>query len=145
MKKTIITNEHMRRFNPLIIAIALCLSGCDRSRETPEFVNSTGTFLFDGQMTIDVVETQDGGINYTVTRGMRTVGPSNPPIRKGSGWFLHAASPDEVWMYDGESNVQVIEFLSDKESKSSDIKVVPDLLQRAPAAFVERLPAHLTK
>ena len=142
----------MQRLIILAALLALSLLGCNRgpssdqtlsSRQAPSFITSTGKFkVFGGQSTVTVVETQNGGINYAITRGTTTAGPADPLIRKGSAWAIYPASPDAVWMYDGEKNVLLIEF-SDKGSKFTSLDVVPDLLQKAPPAFLERLPARL--
>ena len=132
----------------LIAIFALTIVGCkppSNSHDEPQSITSTGTFtVFGGQMSVTVVETQDDRINYTVTRGTRTAAPTDPLIRKGSPWLIYAASPDAVWMHDGETNVLLIEF-SDEGSKFTSIGVVPDLLQRAPTAFLDRLPSHMKK
>ncbi|HUF60997.1 MAG TPA: hypothetical protein VMN36_02885 [Verrucomicrobiales bacterium] len=138
----------MRR-SILTALFALGLLGCNRppgSDDEARFITSTGTFkLFGGQMTVSVLETQNGGINYTVTRGTSMAGPTDPLIRKGSAWLIYAASPDAVWMHDGETNVLLIELSDKGDSRFTSIGVVPDLLQRAPPAFVDRLPSDMKK
>jgi hypothetical protein len=138
----------MNRSIILVAFFALGLLGCDRlssRHDEPKFITSPGTFeVFGGQLTVAVVETADGEINYTVTRGTSTAGPTDPLIRKDSAWLIYAASPDAVWMHDGEENVLLIE-LSDEGTKFTGIGVVPDLLQRAPPPFLDRLPSHMKK
>lgn len=138
----------MKRSIIVFAFFALALQGCNRpssSHDEPKFIASTGSFkVLGGQMTVTVVETQDGGINYTVTRGTSTAGPAGPLIRKGSPWLIYPASPDAVWLYDGGKNVLLIE-LSAEGSKFTSSSVVPDLLQRAPPAFLDRLPSQMKK
>lgn len=95
-------------------------------------------------MTVSVLETQYDKIDYTVTRGTSTAGPADPLIRKGSAWLIYAASHDTVWMHDGETNVLLIEPFGQR-SKFIGIDLVPDLLQRALTAFVDRLPSEMKK
>jgi hypothetical protein len=70
------------------------------------------------------------------------VGPTKPPIRKNGDWFIYPATADAVWVYHGDKDVLLIEF-SDKGSKFTSNSVVPDLLLRAPAAFLDRLPKEM--
>jgi hypothetical protein len=138
----------MKRSLILMAWLVFGLMGCNREAGSDggaRFIATTGTVkLFGGQLTLAVVETPDGGINYTLTRGTSTAGPATPLIRKGSGWFLYAASPEAVWMHDGATNVLLIE-MTDNGSKFTGLSVVPDLLQRAPAPFVDRLPPAMKK
>lgn len=143
-----LASKSMKRSIILVAFFALALQGCNRASSPPDeanFITSTGTFkVLGGQLAVTVVETQDGGINYTVTRGTSTAGPAEPLIRKGRPWLIYAASPDAVWMHDGEANVLLIE-LSEEGSKFTSSSVVPDLLQRAPPAFLDRLPSKMKK
>lgn len=130
----------------LTILLALGLLGCNRapsSDEAPSFITSPGTFkAFGGEVSIAVVETPEGKINFTVARGTSTAGPGNPLIRKDSAWFIYPASPDAVWMFDGEKSVLLIEF-SGSGSKFTSSDVVPGILKRAPEPFLARLPPQL--
>ena len=127
----------------LLFVVLISLIACDRSAEAPRFITASGKFeLFDKQMTIEVVEVPEGRINYTITRGTGKVGLTEPPIRKSSDWFIYPATMDAVWAYHGDKEVLLIEF-SDKGSKFTSNSVVPNLLQRAPAAFLDRLPKEM--
>lgn len=103
----------MNRLMILAALFAFGLLACNPSpgsADEPRFITSTGSFnLFGGQMKVSVEETENGVIDYSVTRGESTA-KTDPLIRKGSDWLLYAASPDEVWMHDGETNVLLIAY-----------------------------------
>jgi hypothetical protein len=126
-----------------LFIVVFSFIACDRTAEGPRFITAPGKFeLFHKQMTVEVVETPDGDVNYAVTRGTGKVGPTKPPIRKSNGWFIYAATADAVWSYHGDNDVLLIEFF-DKGSKFTSNSAVPDLLQRAPAAFLDHLPKEM--
>ncbi|MEP7015638.1 MAG: hypothetical protein ABI925_09370 [Verrucomicrobiota bacterium] len=124
----------------------LSFAACDSASRAPQFITSTGIFdVFGKQITIKVFETV-GQINYTVshkeTNGVGTVGPQKQAIARDRDWFIYPASAGEVWIYDGDKNVLLMEF-GRKHTTISDIATVPDLLQRAPSPFLNRLPSSL--
>ena len=136
--------KHLLIFSALL---GFTLWSCDHLTRAPKFISSIGSFeLFSKQITVNVFETQDNRINYTVrrreTNGVETVGPQAQPIAKDRPWFIYPASASEIWIYDGDKDVLLMEF-SDKHTAVSDIASVPDLLQRAPPQFSNRLPADL--
>jgi hypothetical protein len=127
----------------LLLIALISLTACGRTADTQSFITAPGKYeLFDKQMTIEVVESPEGDINYTVTRGPRAVGHTKPPIRKNNQWFIHAATADAVWSYYGDNRIVLTEF-SDRGSKFTDSNSDPALWQRAPAAFLDRLPGEL--
>ena len=48
-------------------------------------------------------------------------------------------------MHDGETNMLLIELSDKGDSKFTSLGAVPNLLQRAPPAFVDRLPTDMKK
>ncbi len=127
--------------------LGVALWGCDHVSRAPKFITSTGSFeLFSKQVVVNVFETLDGRINYTVrhkeSNGVETVGPQAEPIARNHRWFIYPVSASEIWIYNGDKDVLLMEF-SDKHTTLSNIASVPDLLKRAPPQFLHRLPADL--
>src|SRR5688572_21787756 len=122
----------------LLFVVVISLPGCDRTADGPRFITAPGkSELFNKQITVEVIESPAGDINYTIIRGRGKVGPTKPPIQKNNGWFIYAATADVLWAYHGNNDVLLIE-MSDEGSKFTNNSVVPDLLQRAPAPFLDR-------
>lgn len=132
----------------LVAFFVVSILGCNQASEsdnTPGFITSPGTYkYFRGQMTVIIEETQDGGINCTVKRG-RTMGVLKACIGKRSAWLIYADTPGTIWTYDGEKHVMSISLSEKGAVTFSWTSVDSDLLQRAPAAFLERLPASMKK
>ena len=129
-----------------VILAAVILGGCQRKPvSAPTFITESGTFtFFNEKLTIEVVPEEDGRINYTVARDIK-VGPAEAPIQQGSNWFIFLASADVVWAYHGDEEHVLRYEYSEPENKftiASNGQVV-DIMQNAPAEFLERLPPSL--
>jgi hypothetical protein len=138
----------MHRFFLFTSFSFLILNGCD-FRTQPRVITSTGEFsLFHGVVTLKVFETSTGDINYTVTHrepnGIGTMGPQVKAIRKSAPWSIYARNANEVWIFDGEKDVILVQF-SDIHTTISDLVSVPDLLGRAPRQFLDLLPEDVKK
>ena len=128
---------------PLVVSLAIGLCGCGDQNESPKFITNAGTVeLFGKKMKVEVFNAGKGILNYRITRKGTKAGPGVTALLNGDNWFIYPTSLDAVWVYDGEKNVLLIEF-SEKLVKLIGLSSVPDLLNRAPAAFITRLPADL--
>ena len=135
-----------RSFFPLsaLVLLSMLSYNCDRQGlpEVPQFITTTGTYrLFGGQITVEAFEFQ-GDINYKITHGPDTAGPREAWVHKGRPWFIYPAGPNEVWTFDGDQKIVLIEFSGNRIKWMSN-DVVPDLLQKAPAEVLGRLPKDL--
>jgi hypothetical protein len=138
----------MRRFLVCTTFSFLVLSGCDATTPPP-IITSTGEFpLFNGLVTVKIFQTSGGGIRYTVAHrnanGTETMGPQAKAIRKGPPWCIFVEDANNLWVFDGERDVMLVEY-SGIHTTVSGLASVPDLLRRAPRQFLDRLPAELRR
>lgn len=122
--------------------LLVSLTSCNRA---PAFITRTGTFkLFHGQVTIDVFEAPESRVNYSVTQhGSGTWEPAKAPIQRSSTWFIYPVNRNSIWVYHGDEQRVVLIELDGRVFKITDNEVITDLLQRAPAEFLGRLPPRL--
>lgn len=125
--------------------LCLLLASCQRSADFGgQAIETVGRFpCFQNQLVIEVEHTSDGRFKYTVRRNSAAFGTAAPSFQRASHWLILSDSQDSVWVYDGERDVTHIELYPDGGAKFSSQQKVPDLLSRAPAGFVSRLPAEL--
>lgn len=128
----------------LTCALALIwLLGCS---EVPakdygaSLIATPGTFrCFNDQLAIKVVRVGDR-LNYSVGDKRAEAGPAEARIEGSSPWVIFPEAPERVWVYDGAAEVTLIEIYSDGGTKFTSSQIIPNLLERAPAEFVDRLP-----
>lgn len=130
----------------LTCALALIwLLGCTGARETDygaALIASPGTFrCFHDQLVIKVVRDGDR-LNYSVANSRAAAGPASAGIANSSLWTIFPESPERAWVYGGASDVTLIEIYPDGGSKFTSSQVIPNLLERAPPKFVDRLPTE---
>src|SRR4051812_37525529 len=73
--------------------------------------------LYGGKLIIKVKKEGEGKVRWWVTRNFQDERKSkhensvnDPLIREGSPWFIVPASPDAVWIYDGEKHMLLLEY-----------------------------------
>ena len=125
--------------------LAMCLAGCsDLSK--PDYggalIAAPGTFACFGNQIVVKVEHETGLLNYRIANSRASAGPAQAAIEESSAWVIFPESPQRVWVFDGARDVTLIEIYPDGGSKFTSSQVVSDLLQRAPAELVDRLPAE---
>jgi hypothetical protein len=127
----------------LTLAIFSGVCSCSRPDDARTILDHPGTFhCFDRQMVVTVWEASTNSLNYTVSRKQSKVGPSLPPLRKGSQWVIYPETPDSIWIYDGTKDVTHVEFGANGGTKFTSSQVVPSILKAAPPVFLQRLPKH---
>jgi hypothetical protein len=137
------------RCRQLLLALSvISVDGCSRAPNAEyggALIAVPGTFpCFNDQLVVKVVH-DAGRLNYTVANKKASAGPSKANIEESSPWTIFPESPKRVWVFDGARDVTLIEIYPDGGSKFTSSQVVPGLLQRAPAEFVARLPAEVTR
>ena len=80
-------------------------------------------------------------LNYSILKSKVAVGPSNPGLRGSVKWFIHPASANSIWIWNGEDELRWIQVSEKGDSKFISSKVVADLTNRAPAV-VRRMEAN---
>lgn len=87
-------------------------------------------------------------VSLRVEKGVLTKGPwPLGPTQKVDGWFMYGKAPD-VWVFDGEDTVQLIQLMSVEGSRGLSTKTAkefPEIMNAAPKPFLDRLPAELKK
>jgi hypothetical protein len=92
-------------------------SGADPEKEPPkdskknaddEFLTKTGNYkLYDGKLVVDITDVK-GKIKWQVDFGRGAVSPEALDINKESSWFVFPASPQAVWIFDGNSEIVLL-------------------------------------
>jgi hypothetical protein len=132
----------------LLFAFALfLLVGCP-ARPDVDYgampIDAPGTFnCFQSKLTVKVVHAAGDRLNYTVGNNRAVAGPSKAAIDESAPWVIFPEAADKVWVFDGAKDVTLIEIYDDGGSKFTSSQVVPEILQRAPEKFVQRLPAEM--
>jgi hypothetical protein len=122
------------------LSLFLGTLSCRRSEPAPSFITQTGRFAyFDGGLKIEVSEAANNRIEYRIAHGIVSVGPGSSTIQKGSAWFIHPATPNSIWIYDGTSDLLLIEVSENGATKFTSAKVIPDLTNRAPPEVMRRV------
>ena len=87
-------------------------------------------------------------VSFRDEKGVLTKGPwPLGPLRKGDAWFMYAKAP-ELWVFDGENAVQLVQLMSVEDSRGLSTKTAkefPEIMNAAPKPFLDRLPAELKK
>ncbi len=121
----------------------ILFTSCKQEPPSPAFITSPGSYTyFDHQLTITVGEEGANLINYRIHRGKVSAGPAAAAIQKGSPWFIHAAAPAAVWVYDGANDLTLVRVDETGASKFTSSKVVPELTNQAPAEVLRRMQSR---
>jgi hypothetical protein len=126
----------------LVVLCSLFLLSLTSCNQAPTFITRTGTFeLFHGKVTVEVFGASEDLITYRVARpGAAAIQPQRPPIQKGTAWFLYPSGTNSIWIYPGDDHrVDLIE-LDGQGFKMTTYVAGTDLLQKAPAKLLDRLP-----
>lgn len=103
-----------------------------------DFIDSpTERIFFDGGLRIKA-EAKDGHVFWTAQRGTASGGNRESEIKAGSRWFIAAESDSEVWIFDGEKALTLVQF-TDKGIKFTGSSVVPELGRQAPKEVQDRI------
>ena len=127
----------------ILVALgSLCLFSLTSCNQAPTFITRTGTYkLFHEKVTVEVFDASGGLITYRIGQpGAAAIQPQRPPIEKGSAWFIYPVGTNSIWVYPGDSQkVDLIE-LDGQGFKTTTYVGGTDLLQKAPANVLDRLP-----
>jgi hypothetical protein len=136
--------KHLRLL-PLTAVACLLLASCQQSADFGgQPIDTVGSFpCFQNQLIVNVTHAHGRQLNYTVRNKKASFGPSTPALDEDSRWLIVPDAQNSVWIYDGQRDVTHIEIYQDGGAKFTSLQMVPDLLDKAPADFVSRLPAKL--
>ncbi len=122
-------------------------------KDKTEFLTKPGEYkLYEGKLII-LIKEDDGELRFDITfiGSKSSVGVGSvAKAEKAKGWFIHPASPSQVWFYPGNEILQLLEFKPGGGPTGSDYqstttvgpgsKDTTVLLQKAPKGLVDRLP-----
>jgi hypothetical protein len=124
-----------------ILIICLPLAACHRQTNGPKFIDSPGFYVyFDGKLKIEIPPNESGKLNYRISTGKISVGPSEPALLQNQPWFIYPESERSIWTYNGTNGLTLTEISPDGGAKFTSSLVITNLPQRAPPEVQNRLP-----